>query len=430
MTTTPRRYAAIAAASALIATALSGCASSSSTPGADERGPITLATGSNDLANLTPVIELWNEDHPDEQVTAVDLGASADQQRQLMIQNAQTKSDAYAVLNLDVIWGGEFAANQWVDELDAGTHDLDRLDGVSAGEYRGKLYAVPWNIEGGVFYYRTDLLEAAGIDGPPTSWQEMEEDCELIQTTPEGQGVNCYTGQFDKYEGLTVNFAEAVSSAGGEIYDADANPNVDTPEALEGLSTLVAGFTSGVIPEEAITFKEEEGRQAFQAGEFVFHRQWSYQYALANATDGSSEVAGKFAITTIPGIGEHPGTSSLGGHMLSVSKFAKNKATALDFISFVTSTEAQRVTLSETGTAPAVSSLYTESDLVEKYPHLPVLQESNATAVPRPVVVNYGEVTAAIQNEAYAALTLAKTPEQALADLQAELEALAPTASN
>ena len=39
----------------------------------------------------------------------------------------------------------------------------------------------------------------------------------LIQATPEGAGVGCYAGQFDKYEGLTVNFAEAVDSAGGEI---------------------------------------------------------------------------------------------------------------------------------------------------------------------------------------------------------------------
>lgn len=404
---------------------LTSCASTDA-PAEDSggRGPITYATGSVDVGLLKDVINTWNEEHPDEEVTVVDLGATADQQLQLMTQNAQTKSDAYTVLNLDVIWGGQFAANQWIDELNPDDYDLASLDGVAAGEYRGKLYAVPTNIEGGIFYYRTDLLEAAGIEAPPTSWAEMEEQCALIQATPEGAGVNCYTGQFDKYEGLTVNFSEAVTSAGGEIYDADGNPNVNTPEALEGLTTLVDAFESGVIPPEAITYKEEEGRKAFQDGKFVFHRQWSYQYALANADDGSSEVAGKFDITTIPGIGDHPGVSSLGGHMVAISKYATNKDTARDFIEYMTSEATQREFLETSGTAPAFSALYTDPDLVAMYPHLPVLQKSNATAVPRPIVVNYGDVSAAIQDQAYAALTGEKTPEQALEDLQSALEAL------
>ena len=42
----------------------------------------------------------------------------ADQQRQLLIQNAQTESDEYTVVLLDVVWTAEFAANRWVTELE------------------------------------------------------------------------------------------------------------------------------------------------------------------------------------------------------------------------------------------------------------------------------------------------------------------------
>jgi len=146
-----------------------------------------------------------------------------------------------------------------------------------------------------MFYYRTDLLKAAGIAAAPTTWAEMEKDCKLIQATPEGKGVGCYARQFDKYEGLTVNFSEAVDSAGGEIVGSDGKANVDTPEALTALTTLVDSFKSGVIPPEALTYKEEDGRQAFQDGKLIFERQWVHMTALANATDGSSKVAGKFA---------------------------------------------------------------------------------------------------------------------------------------
>jgi multiple sugar transport system substrate-binding protein len=426
-----RTRAAVFAGGLTVALAISGCAAGSAPDSTSDgqlsgRGPITYAAAKTEVQAAAPMIEAWNAEHPDEQVTVVDLGAVADQQRQLLIQNAKTESAAYSVISLDVIWTGEFAANRWVKELDPQLYPIDEMvePGVTASTYRDKLYAVPINIEGGVLYYRTDLLEAAGITAPPTTWAEMQEQCAKVQATPEGAGVSCYVGQYDKYEGLTVNFAEAVNSAGGVILDADGQPNVDTPEALEGLTTLVDAFSSGMVPEEAITYQEEQGREAFQSGKLVFHRQWSYQYALANADDGSSEVAGKFEVTTLPGIGSNPGASSLGGHVLALSAFAENTQTASDFISYLSGSDSQGQALASNSIAPGTAALYDDAELVAQYPFLPVLKTSNESAVPRPITVNYGDVTAAIQNEAYAALTMTKSPKQALADLQAELEAI------
>src|SRR5947199_5180223 len=178
-----------------------------------------------------------------------------------------------------------------------------------------------------MLYYRKDLLDAAGITSARKTWDEMSADCKKVQAT--NAGVGCYAGQFEKYEGLTVNFSEAVNSAGGAIVDDQGKPTVNTPEAKKGLDFLVQGFQNGTIPKEAITYKEEEGRRAFQDGKLAFHRQWPYQYAKANATDGSSKVAGKFAVAPLPGL-SGTGKSSLGGHNLAISKFAKNKGSALE----------------------------------------------------------------------------------------------------
>jgi multiple sugar transport system substrate-binding protein len=410
-----------------------GCGSSSSGSGSAQptsalsgRGPITLALGTTDLKQRQAVVDAWNTGHPTEKVTMIDLGAAADQQRQLLIQNAQTKSDAYSVILLDVVWTAEFAANQWVKPLDPSLYPMGEMlkPAIATATYRDKLYAVPVNSEGGMFYYRTDLLKAAGIAAPPSTWEEMEKDCTLIQATPQGKGVGCYVGQFDKYEGLTVNFAEAVDSAGGEIVGSDGKPNVDTPEALAGLTTLVDAFKSHVIPPKAVTYEEEDGRKAFQDGSLIFERQWAYMNALANATDGSSKVAGKFATTTIPGIGQHPGASTLGGHNLALSSFAKNTQTASDFIAFMAAKSAQQSILEASAAAPGIASLYDDQSLISKFPFLPTLKKSNETAVPRPIAVNYGDVTAAIQNEAYAAISGSKAPAQALKDLQANLESI------
>ena len=141
----------------------------------------------------------------------------------------------------------------------------------------------------------------------------MKAACDKIQAGEKDSKLGCFAGQYNKYEGLTVNFDEAVHGAGGVIVGDDGKPNVDTPEATKGLQTLTDWFKDGHIPKAAITWQEEQGRQAFQNGELIFHRNWGYVYNLANKTDGSSEIAGKFAVAPLPGI-TGPGVSSLGGH--------------------------------------------------------------------------------------------------------------------
>jgi len=413
-----------------VALLLAACGSDSGTSsgggggggGIEGRGEITLATGKDTSGNMQKLVDKWNADHPNEKVRIVELPESADGQRQQMVQNAQVKSDAFTVLNLDVVWTAEFAANRWVQELPADTVELDKFlaPAVSTAKYRDKLYAVPMFSDGGLLYYRKDLLDAAGLK-PPTTWAEMADTCAKV--LPSAPGMSCYAGQFEKYEGLTVNFSEAVNSAGGVVVDDQGKPNVNTSQAKAGVDTLVQGFKSGLIPQKAITYKEEEGRRAFQAGELLFHRQWPYQWALANKTDGSSQVAGKFNVAPLPGL-SGPGASTLGGHNFAISSFAKNKATALDFIKYYASDENQRSNLVATSQAPTRSALYDDAELKTKFPYLPTLKESILNAKQRPAVVKYGDVTSAIQSSAYDALTGAKTTDAALADLQSKLEEL------
>jgi multiple sugar transport system substrate-binding protein len=427
---------AVAAAATLIAvaTTLAACGGSSSgeekqageTPSAaalEGRGPITYATGRDASGAAAETIAKWNTAHPDEQVTMIELPDSADQQRQQLIQNAEIKSDAFSVINVDVVWTSEFAANKWLVALpeDAFATDAMIPAVLEAGKYRDKLYAAPYYTDGALFYYRTDLLAAAGIDGPPKTWEEMQSDCQAVLALPEAAGMSCYAGQMDKGEGLTVNFSEAVNSAGGSIVSDDGSVSVDTPEALEGLTFLTDGLKSGLMPPESITFKEEEGRRAFQEGKLVFHRNWPGPYSSFGATDGSSPVAGKFDVAPIPG-SDGPGVSTLGGHYLGISPFAPNKATALDFITFFTSQDEEGARLGTSSRAPVYSAFFEDQAVIAQRPFFPMLLDSLENAAPRPKVVRYGDTTAAIQDEIYAALKGEKEPKAALTELQTKLE--------
>ena len=430
-----RRVVCLAAAAALVM-GVSACGGDSGTPapgggGATSTqaapalegvGPITLVTGKDTSGNLQNQVDGWNKLHADQKVEIIELPEDADAQRQQMVQNAQTRSDAYTVLNLDVVWTSEFAANQWVSQLPESEFPLDKLlpATVETGKYFKRLYAVPTTSDGGLLYYRKDLLDAAGIKAP-TTWAEMKEACAKI--VPANPGMSCYAGQFEKYEGLTVNFSEAVNSAGGTVVGDDGKPNVNTPEAKAGLDFLVDGVKSGEIAAKARTFKEEEGRRAFQGGELLFQRQWPYQYAKANATDGSSKVAGKFAVAPLPGL-NGPGSSTLGGHDYAISSYAKNKKSALEFIKYMVAEEQQRSNLEKTSLAPTWASLYDDAGLVKQFPYLTELKASIEKAKKRPGVVKYQEVSTAIQSAAYSAMGGEISSADALSQLQTKLEEL------
>ena len=414
------------------AAALAACSGGSSdgggggdAPAADleERGPITLAKGKDTTGKLAEFLETWNSEHPDEEVTLIELPESSDEQRRQMINNAQAKSDAYTVLGLDVIWTAEFAANQWVVELPQDKFPLDELipATVATGSYFDKLYAVPIATNAELLFSRTDLLEAAGLDGPPESFEEMYAAIETLQEEdPELLG---FGSQYSKYEGLTVQAAGLVASAGGELFDAEGKPHADSAEAVAGIQTVRDGFDKGFIPKEALTYKEEESRAAYQDGRLAFLQNWPYVWELAQAEDGSSSVNGKIVASLIPGL-DGPGNSTLGGLNLGISAFAKNKGTAVDFIAFRAAAEQQKAWGLATAQAGSNAAIYEDADMLEAFPFLPQLKEAIDTGVARPAVVQYGEVTQAIQEAAYACFSGEKDAEPAMKDLQTQLTEL------
>jgi multiple sugar transport system substrate-binding protein len=253
------------------------------------------------------------------------------------------------------------------------------------------------------------------VPTPPKTWDELIADCQgKTSNTITGSKPGCYAGQFAKYEGLTVNAAEAINAAGGVIVKSDGKtPDVDTPAAAKGLDFLVNGFKQGYIPKEAIGFQETESLNAFQAGQLLFMRNWPY----ADAILAGSKLAGKFDIAPLPGPNGH-GASSLGGHSIAISKYSKHQGSALAFVKWLDEPAQQKTILTKASLAPVNASLYTDPTLVKQFPYLPTLLASIKTAVPRPVTPFYPAVTEAIETNAYAALQGQVSTTSALKSMQ------------
>ena len=405
--------AVLAGAALAVGTLVVGCASAAGEqpPSANGIGPITFAVGSDDIQSwLSPVIQRWDRMHPDQDVTALYLPQVANVQLDQLVANLQAKSSVYDVIDMDVVWTAEFAANGWILPLPANQFPLDQFfpNAVKTAKYQGRLYAVPDYSNADLLYYRKDIL-AKAHQQPPKTWAQLEY---LAKTVAPKYGLDGYAGTFAQYEGLTVNVAEAVQSAGGSILNpAGTRVTLDTPQALDGLTFLVQGFRQGWIPQAALKYEEVSAQDAFKSGRFLFLNDWPDVYAALGP-----DAAAKYGIPVAL-----PGPSTLGGANLAISAYSQHQQTALHFIQYLTQ-EQQQVTMLEQGSFPPVlQSLYHAPALTAQFPYLPTLYQAIESAQPRPAITNYDQASLVISSEAYQALEGNKTPQSALADMQKEL---------
>ncbi|MCP1387982.1 ABC transporter substrate-binding protein [Corynebacterium sp. TA-R-1] len=420
-----RRTGAALCAIALSSTALVACSNdntadttatsaatsaASEAPAADkaageDRGPITFAMGRNDTDKIIPIIEKWNAEHPDEQVTLSELAGEADDQRDTLVQSLQAKNADYDVMALDVVWTADFAANQWLEPLEGDyAVDTSKLlqSTVDSATYNGKLYALPQNTNGQLLFRNTDIIAEA-----PDTFADIKSACEAIET-------DCLTTQLKQYEGLTVNTLGFIHGWGGEVIDANGEPTVESDAAKAGLQALVDAYADGTIAKGSTAATEEETNLAFTEGKTAFAINWPYMYSNAEEAGLNFEVQ--------PLVGENGvGASTLGGYNNGINIYSKHKATARDFIEFIVSEENQ-LSFAEASFPPVLASIYDDADLIKEHPYLPALKESLENAKPRPVSPFYPAISKAIQDNSYAALTSGKSVDDAAKDMAAAIQ--------
>ena len=410
---------------AVAALALSACSSDSSTDSASDngedaaasddsssegRGPITFAMGKNDTDKLIPIIEKWNEEHPDEEVTLSELAGEADAQRETLVQSLQAGNSDYDVMALDIIWTADFAANQWLapleGDLEVDTSELLEAT-VESATYNDTLYALPQNTNGQLLFRNTELAP-----DEVSTFDELASACEALE-----DGTACLTTQLKQYEGLTVNTIGFMEGWGGKVLDEDGNVTVDSDEAKAGLQALVDAYEDGTISRESTAATEEETNLTFTEGDSAFAINWPYMYTNAEEAEAT---AGKVEVQPLVGK-DGVGVSTLGGYNNGINVNSENKATARDFIEFVINEENQ-TSFAEASFPPVLASIYDDESLIEQFPYLPALKESLENASPRPVSPFYPAISKAIQDNAYAALTDGKSVDDATADMKTAIE--------
>ena len=357
--------------------------------------------------------------HPEIRVIQRRTPDAADQRRQLYVQWLNARADRPDVLQLDVIWTPEFAAAGWILPLDA--YGLDAGDffpaTLAANRWRGRLYAVPWFVDVGMLYWRSDLLEAA-----PGSFEALDRAAARAQQREQVRWGLVWPGA--RYEGLVTVFLEYLTGFGGAILDAGGRVVVDSPAAVRALSAMRDALEDGLVPRRALTWHEEETRFAFQSGRALLMRNWPYAAALL-ARDPDSRVAGRFAVAPMPAAPGGRHGAALGGSQLAINARSRHPDAAWLLIEYLTRPAQMRERALRAGQLPARRALYADPALADALPLPPAeLRAVVERAVPRPVTPVYSELSELLQVRLHRALTGQQAPGPALRDAAREIRAL------
>jgi multiple sugar transport system substrate-binding protein len=353
--------------------------------------------------------------------------ADSDQQRQGLIIALDGRQSDPDVFLMDVAWIGLFAAAGWLRPLsgmDTSPFFTKVVD--EADRYRGRLLALPVYMDGGVLYYRRDLLERFGIAGPPQTQEELRRTAQRVQAAmrPEDRSFHGFVWEGAQYEGLVVNFMEFAGSRGG-FRRQDGVWRLDSPanrHALRFMYDLIHVYE--ISPQSTYTeMREEEVRLAFQGGHALYDRNWPYAWALHQAP--GSPVRGKVGVAPLPAPPDGKSVSALGGWHVGISRFSDEPEAARQLVVYLTSRTVQKRMMLELGWNPGRQDLYADPEILAAAPHLEELARVFRQAVPRPNVPYYPQLSAVAQRHLNSALAGDESPAQALARIDSRLAALA-----
>ena len=387
---------------------------------------ITLAFTPDEAGGLKKLIDDFNRQNRDEiQVKWREMPAlSADylEQLQAELQSGQSSVD---LIGGDVIWPAQFAANGWILDLSdrfTGGMQQEYLDGpLGSVHYEGKVWGVPWFTDAGMFYYRKDLLEESGFSEPPKTWDEMKEMAERVRRDAGTRYGFVFQGSQD--EGGVVDALEHVWNAGGDVLDGE-KVILDSPEAAQGLTLRRSMIVDGVAPQATGDYTTQESQAIFTNGDVVFMRNWPFVYGLLSDPETSRVKPDQVDIAPLPVADEGDRSfSGLGGWNFMVNATSEGKLEEIwTFIEYMSAPEQQRTFALESARLPTLRSLYEDEEVLNKLPVAELGREALENARPRPVSPYYSDMSLAMAEQFNAALKGEVPVEQALENLQGELQ--------
>lgn len=324
------------------------------------------------------------------------------------------KDPTIDLIGLDSSWVSEFGAAAWAVPLNDGLPNLSQTfdqAGLNLWTYNGKLLAVPfWGATNGL-YYRTDLLQAAGLQ-PPQTWDDLVTDVQKVQA--QNPKIIGYLWTGGKSENLMMVWSEFLYAFGGQYVDAQGKCAFNSPQGIQAVGYMKSLIDKGISPKETTTFQNiQDASPQFVAGNALFLRGPSDYLTWLNDPT-KSKIVGKWEFMQNPAQpgGTHAGSS--GGFGMAMLPTSKHQDAALKVLQVVASPEVQKGFALAWGPVQWFKGLYDDADVKKAYPDDYRLAAVLPSSIVRPQHKDYAQLTSIIQDQIHAAITGVTPVKQAL----------------
>ena len=321
------------------------------------------------------------------------LPNDADGQRQQMVRRLAARDSSLDILGLDVTWEAEFAEAGWVKEW-TGANKAAATKGtlpapIQTATWKGKLYAVPYNSNTQLLWYRSDL-----VPKPPKTWDEMITMAEKLAREHKPHLIEIQGAQ---YEGVTVWFNSLVASAGGSILNKDASkPSLGEP-AKKALQIMKRLASSPAADPSLSVQQEDQNRLAMEGGSAAF--ELNYPFVYPSMQTDKPKLAKVFKWAQYPSVNANePSHVTIGGIDLAISKYSKHADLAFKAALCLRNRDNQIAAAVKGGLPPTLESLYNAKELAKNYPfHADILTALKNASV-RPKTPAYQNVSIVISH--------------------------------
>ena len=284
----------------------------------------------------------------------------------------------------------------------------------------GKTWGIPFQRSTIVLYWNKELFKEAGLDPTraPATWKEMLEDAQKLTKRDASGNVTQYGVQIPSsgfpywlFQGLTTpNGVELMNSAGTETY-------FDKPAVIEALAFWVdLGRKHKVMPTGVV----EWGTTPKDFFEKKIAMMWT---TTGNLTNVRNNAKFDFGVAMLPAA-KRRGSPTGGGNFYVFKKAAKEQQlAAVRFAKWMTQPERAAQWGIDTGyvaVRPDAWQTAKMTEYVKGFPVAAVARDQLEFSVAELSTHDNQRVTKALNDGIQAALTGAKTPEQAMKDSQAE----------
>ena len=401
--------------------------STSSATGSATSGSIVWSAspiaGSGATDTRTVLINAFEKQYPNIHVTLVSAPTNTDTNRATLATQISGGSATPDVFMGDVIWPAQFGAHQLAvplsDYLPPSYWSQFAPGLVPGASYKGKVYGSPLFEDQGFMYYRKDLLAKEGLQ-PPTTWEQVESDAVKLKNA--GLVKYGFVWQGASYEGLTCNFMEYLTSAGGTATNTDyTKASLDSPAAVKAVTFMRSLITSGATPAAVSTFQEAQSMSIFAAGDAAFLRNWDYAYSNATTPATGKLKPSQVGVEPMPAFAGQPtpGYSNIGGWNMYINPHSKNINLDLTFIKWLAGATAQTILATKYSEIPTTTAVRSSSAVAALNPVLAIITKTKL--VPRPAgTPNYPALSTAIYTNVNAALAGSASPSAAMSAAQSQ----------